>query len=267
MTTGSTDPVRLDGKVALVVGVGPGLGDDIATTLVGRGASVVLAARSADRLQELSGRLEQSGGSCAVVAGDVAVAEDAARMVAETIARFGRLDIVVHNARARVAYRPFADDDLAAWELSYRVNVLGAAMVTQAAIPHLRAAGGGSIVFVGTMLTRKPLPTMGAYASSKGALLTMAATLAAELGPDNIRVNTIVPGWMDSPSLREWFRRAAERSGTTEEHEYGVAARGAALGRLPTSLECAQAVLFFASDLSAAVTGQTLDVNAGEVFV
>lgn len=266
MTTGTCDPVRLDGKVALVVGVGPGLGDDIATTLAARGATVALGARSADHLHDVAHRIDQAGGNCGVAPGDVSNPDEAARMVAETADRFGRLDIVVHNARARVPYRPFAEDDLGAWDLSYRVNVLGAAAVTQAAIPHLRSAGGGSIVFVGTMLTRKPLPTMGAYASSKGALLTMAATLAAELGPANIRVNTVVPGWMDGPSLREWFGRAAERAGTTAEHEYDVAARRAALGRLPTSMDCAQAVLFFASDMSAAITGQTLDVNAGEVF-
>jgi len=259
-------PERLDGRVAVVSGVGPGLGDEIARLLASKGARVSLLARSAEHVEKLAGEIRAGGGEALAVPTDIADAAQTARAVARTVEACGGIDVLVHNARARVPYRAFVDDDPASWELSFRVNVMGAMTLTQRAVPHLSAAGGGSIVFVGTMLTRKPLATMGPYAASKGALLTMAGTLAAELGPANIRVNTVVPGWMMGPSLQRWFEASAAARDGEPADEYAAAAARTALRRLPTAADCAQAVLFFASDMSAAVTGQTLDVNAGEVF-
>jgi NAD(P)-dependent dehydrogenase (short-subunit alcohol dehydrogenase family) len=228
---------------------------------------VALAARTSSHLEQLRQQIEEAGGLALSIVTDVSDVEQARAAAQITADRFGRIDILVHNARARVRYQAFVDDDLASWEASFKVNVLGAIAMTQQVVPHMKAGGGGSIVFIGTMLTRKPLATMGAYASTKGALLTLARTLAVELGPANIRVNTVVPGWMLSPSLEQWFASAGAAKDSGAANERAAAESRTALGRLPTAADCADAVLFFASDMSSAITGQTLDVNAGEVFI
>ena len=130
----------------------------------------------------------------------------------------------------------------------------------------MKAQGSGSIVFVNSMIIRKVLPLQGGYATSKGALMTAAQVLAKELGPHGIRVNSIVPGWMWGPSVEGYFemlesRRASRcRSSTTRSRRTSRSGRSR-----PTTTARTRSV-FFASDLSAVITGQALDVNGGEVF-
>jgi NAD(P)-dependent dehydrogenase (short-subunit alcohol dehydrogenase family) len=130
----------------------------------------------------------------------------------------------------------------------------------------MKEAGHGSIVFINTLSARQGWMEEGAYATSKGGLLTAARALARELGPYGIRVNSFLPGHIWGPSLEWWFEKLAEERGVTPQDVYDEVATGMALGRIPTSDEVADAVVFFASDLSSAVTGQTLDVNAGQYF-
>jgi NAD(P)-dependent dehydrogenase (short-subunit alcohol dehydrogenase family) len=123
----------------------------------------------------------------------------------------------------------------------------------------------GSIVFVNSMIIRQPRPLAGGYATAKGALLTAAQVLARELGPHQIRVNTIVPGWLRGPTVERYVEAASARAGTSAQEQYDELAAGIALPDIPTDADCADAAVFFASDLSSAVTGQALDVNGGEV--
>ena len=130
----------------------------------------------------------------------------------------------------------------------------------------MREQGGGSIVMVNSMIVRVPQPRMGVYAASKGALLAATQALAQEVGVHGIRVNSVVPGYIWGPSLEAWFAQQAQQRGVDPQVVYDEVAAQTALRHLPTSAEIADAVVFFASDLARAVTGQSLDVNGGHFF-
>ena len=127
----------------------------------------------------------------------------------------------------------------------------------------MRAQGAGSIVMINSMIVRKVLPTMGAYAASKAALLAATQGLARELGGHGIRVNSVVPGYIWGPNLEGYFKFQAGQRGVDPRVVYDEVANAIALGRIPDSEEISGAVVFFASDLSCVVTGQSLDVNGG----
>ena len=179
---------------------------------------------------------------------------------------FGRLDVVVHNAAAPDVAQPFATVDLDEWRHQMDVNLFGALQLTHSAIPFLGKSGGGSIVFVNSMIVRKILPNQGGYATSKAALLSAAHVLARELGPQHIRVNSVVPGWLWGPSVERVLRRRARDQGSSVEEQAAELTDQIPLGVIPSSDDAANAVVFFASDLSSVITGQSLDVNGGEVF-
>jgi NAD(P)-dependent dehydrogenase (short-subunit alcohol dehydrogenase family) len=161
---------------------------------------------------------------------------------------------------------PVENTPLETFRKTFEVNVLGSLTMTRAVIPTMKEQRAGSIVFVNTLSARQGWMEEGAYATSKGGLLTAARALARELGPHGIRVNSVLPGHIWGPSLQWWFGELAKERGVTPQDVYDDVAKDMALRRIPTSEEVADAVVFFASDLSKAVTGQTLDVNAGQYF-
>jgi NAD(P)-dependent dehydrogenase (short-subunit alcohol dehydrogenase family) len=146
------------------------------------------------------------------------------------------------------------------------VNLFGSLQLTQSVLPTMKSQGSGSIIFVNSMIQRKVLPLQGGYATSKGALLTAAQVLAKELGPQKIRVNSIVPGWMWGPSVEGYFKMMESQTGKTSQESYDEIAKEIPLGEIPPDEDCANAAVFFASDMSSVITGQALDVNGGEVF-
>ncbi len=173
--------------------------------------------------------------------------------------------MLVNNAFRSAPYDTFEDAKLDDWRQIFEVNVFGSLALTQAVVPLMKPAGG-SVVMINSMSTRIVEPRFGGYAASKGALMTAAQTLAKELGGYRIRVNSVVPGYIWGPALERWFAALAGQRGTTAEAIYEEIAGRTALGHIPTSEEVAAAVVFFASDLSRAITGQALDVNAGHFF-
>lgn len=148
----------------------------------------------------------------------------------------------------------------------FKVNALGSLRLAKAVLPAMKARGGGSIVMINSMIIRDVLSGQSTYAASKGALLMAARGLARELGPYGVRVNTVVPGYIWGPNLQIGFRLEAKQRGIDPQQVYDEIAEKIALGRIPTSAEIADAVVFFASDLSRAVTGQALDVNGGHAM-
>jgi NAD(P)-dependent dehydrogenase (short-subunit alcohol dehydrogenase family) len=136
-----------------------------------------------------------------------------------------------------------------------------------AVVPVMKKQGGGSIVMTNSMIVRKVLPTMVPYATSKAALLTATQGLARELGKYQIRFNSVMPGYIWGETLEGYFKSQAEKRGVDPQVIYDQVASEIALGKIPHSSEIAEAVLFFASDLSRAITGQSLDVNGGHIFV
>jgi NAD(P)-dependent dehydrogenase (short-subunit alcohol dehydrogenase family) len=255
----------LKDKVAVVSGVGPGLGKEIALALVREGASVVIGARTESYLSELADEIEGAGGQVAFAPTDITDVEQCRRLVGTAVERFGRVDALVNNAFVPDAFELFEDVDLGKWRHIFDVNVFGSLQLTQEVIGPMKAQGGGSIVFINSMVIRKVLPHQGGYAASKGALMTAAQVLAKELGPHHIRVNSVVPGWMWGPSVEGLFNWRA-RKGPSVQEQYDAVAKDIPLGLIPPDDDCANAVVFFVSDLAAVVTGQALDVNGGEVF-
>src|SRR5262249_14569970 len=152
------------------------------------------------------------------------------------------------------------------WRRIFEVNLFGALRLTQLVVPLMKAQRRGSIVFVNSMSIRVIEPLMGGYAASKGALLTAARTLAKELGSDGIRVNSVVPGYIWSGRMEASFRRLGAERGVSYEAVHAAVPSRTALRHIPESAEVAEAVVFFASDLARAVTGQSLDVNGGHFF-
>jgi NAD(P)-dependent dehydrogenase (short-subunit alcohol dehydrogenase family) len=252
-------------KVAVVSGVGPGLGKEIALALAREGASVVMGARTESYLEDVGAEIERAGGHATYAATDITDVEQCRRLVRTAVDRFGRVDALVNNAFAPDVFQLFEDVDLDKWRRIFEVNVFGSLQLTQEAIGQMKAQGGGSIVFINSMVIRKVLPKQGGYAASKGALMTAAQVLAKELGPHHIRVNSVVPGYMWGATVEGWFRHRAKKGPSVQE-QYDAIAKDIPLGLIPPDKDCANAVVFFVSDLAAVVTGQALDVNGGEVF-
>jgi len=258
--------VLLDDRVAIVSGIGPGMGRDISLALAREGADVVLAARSQDRLEEVAGEVARLGRRAVTVPTDIT--DDAqCRNLAETaVVELGGVDVLVNNAFRQPPFERLEDADAESWRKGLKVNLMGTMQLTHAVIPALKARGSGSIVFINSMSARRIEPEYGVYAAGKAALLSAAKTLALELGEHGIRVNSVVPGYIYGDSVRMLFEMRAAENGTTAEHEEELVRAETALRHIPTSAEIAETVVFYASDLSRVVTGTALDVNGGHWF-
>jgi NAD(P)-dependent dehydrogenase (short-subunit alcohol dehydrogenase family) len=250
-------------RVAVVTGVGPGIGRSTALALAREGCDVVVAARRAEYLDEVVVELEASGVRGFAVPTDTGDVAQCRALVERAVERFGRLDVVVSSAAKGSPNHTIMRSDLDDWEQAWLVNVLGPLELFRAAVPHLAAVGGGSIVAVSTLAVRAINPGQGAYAATKAALTVAAQTLAREVGVDGTRVNVVVPGFVPGPNTASMFERLAARRNTTVDAVRDEMAAETALRRLPTPDDIADAVVFLASERARSITGQTLDVNGG----
>jgi NAD(P)-dependent dehydrogenase (short-subunit alcohol dehydrogenase family) len=250
-------------KVIVVAGVGPGLGRSIAVRGARAGADVVLAARTPARLEEVAKEVTALGRRGLAVPADLTDPEAAARLAGAAVEAFGRVDTLVYNALAMPPIADLASVGLDAIQAGFDANVVAALRLTRLFIPAL-AASAGSVVMINSMVVRYSQRTMGPYKLAKAALLAMAQSLATELGPQGIRVNSVAPGHIWGDSLKWYFGYLASKRGVDVQAIYDETAAGIDLGRLPEPDEIADATLFLASDLARAITGQCLDVNCGE---
>jgi NAD(P)-dependent dehydrogenase (short-subunit alcohol dehydrogenase family) len=195
---------------------------------------------------------------------DVRRPEDVQRLVDTAVDRFGTITGLVNSAYSHPGFYDLLDTPEKQLRRSMDIILFGTLGVTNAVVPHMKAAGGGSIVNIGTMTTRKPMRGEGGYAVAKAALTSATHFLALELGEHNIRANQAIMGWLDGPGVRYFLKFTAEQRGVTEQDVYNEIAARNPLGRIPTDEACAGAVLFLLSRLASEVTGATLDVNAGE---
>lgn len=257
----------LDGKVVMVSGVGPGLGRSLAVAAAREGARVALLARSAERLAEVAAEITDAGGEALAVPTDITDEAACAAAVATTVEAWGRLDGLANNAFAQPPFEPLAQVTLDTARASFEINVLAHLALTRAAAPAMAAGGGGSVVMTNSSTLRRARPRLGTYKMAKHALLGLARTLAAELGPDLIRVNSIAPGYIYDQPVKDYFVwLAAEQGRTPAEVEAEVLATHP-LGWIPTPDAIADVGIFLFSDLARAVTGQCIDVNGGEYMV
>jgi NAD(P)-dependent dehydrogenase (short-subunit alcohol dehydrogenase family) len=258
----------LDDKVAIVSGVGPGLGQANAHALAREGATVVLAARNAEYLAQVQQEIEDRGGKALAVPTNIVDPEQVDRLLQRTSDELGQLDILVNNAFRMDTFKQFDEVDFTHWRKIFEVNVWGALGLTQACVPMLKDAaarrGDASVVFIISMSMRKIRTHEGGYAASKAAVHTAARTMAVELGPAGIRVNCVAPGWIGGPNVETFiqmdsFSRGIEPDVVRKEIESRIP-----LGLIPPQDDIANSVVFFASPWSRVITGQTLDVNGGE---
>jgi NAD(P)-dependent dehydrogenase (short-subunit alcohol dehydrogenase family) len=256
----------LAGKVCIVSGVGPGLGRQAALALAAHGADLVLAARRQSSLEEVLAEVEEIGARAMVVPTDITDPEACARVASEALERFGGVDVLVNNAFRFDAFKSFEEVDLAHWRKIMDTNLFGSLQMTRAVLPAMRERGGGSVVMVASMVARQPQPVQGGYAISKGALLTATRVLAYELGPSNVRVNAVVPGWMAGPSVDIYIEMTSTGRGVPPQVVEDELNARVPLGRIPRDADVAGAIVYLASDLSSAMTGQALDTNGGEIF-
>ncbi len=244
---------RLAGKVAIVTGSGQGIGRATALAFAAEGATVAIVTRTQAHGEETLALIQAASGKAILRIVDLADHALARAMVADVAATCGRLDIVVHNAAA-FGRRTIEEMDEALLDTLFNLNVKACFTLTQAALPHMRKQGGGRIIITSSVTGPKvSMPGSGAYATSKAAVTGFIHTAAIELATDNITVNAIEPGYIDTPAL------------TGLKARYGAdnIARYIPAKRLGRPEEIAGAMLFLASDDSSYVTGETIVVDGG----
>ena len=253
----------LENKVVVISGVGPALGTTVARRCAEAGADLVLAARTVERLEDVARQVTDLGRRAVSIGTDITDEAQVNNLVSETLKAYGKVDVLINNAFKVPSMKPFANTTFDHIRDTLELTVLGALRLIQGFTPALTEAKG-SIVNVNSMVVRHSDPKQGAYKMAKSALLAMSQSLASELGPQGIRVNSVLPGYIWGGTLQGYFEHQASKYGTTVDEIYKAAAVNSDLKRLPTEDEVASAILFMASDLSSGITGQTLDVNCGE---
>ncbi|MEU4837973.1 SDR family oxidoreductase [Nocardia testacea] len=250
-------------KVVVVSGIGPGLGQAIALQSAKAGADVVLVSRTEKRLRKVATQIEELGRRALVVPTDITDDDAAQHLVTIALAEFGRVDALVNNAFAMppmVDLAEVAFDDL---RNNLETNVFAALRLTRLFAPAL-AESQGSVVMINSAVLRHSRQPYGPYKMAKTTLLALAQSLATELGPRGIRVNSVAPGWIWADTLKWYFDYLAQQRGVSADDIYTETAADIDLRRLPEPDEIADAVVFFASAMSRAITGTCLDVNCGE---
>ncbi|QRY47786.1 SDR family oxidoreductase [Mycolicibacterium boenickei] len=253
----------LQDRVVVISGVGPGLGTTLARRCAEQGAHLVLAARSAARLDRVATTITDMGRRAVTVATDITVDSDVNELARSAVEAYGKVDALVNNAFMHPSMKPFGETTYAHIRDSVELTVLGALRTTQAFTPAL-AESKGSIVNLSSMVIRHSDPLYGPYKLAKSALLAMSQSLSSELGGRGIRVNSVAPGYIWGEILQEYFEDQARQSGVSVDAVYQAAAAQSDLKRLVTEDDVASAIVFLLSDLAVGITGQTLDVNCGE---
>ncbi|MEU4432783.1 SDR family oxidoreductase [Nocardia rhamnosiphila] len=253
----------LQDKVVVVSGIGPGLGQAIALQSAKAGADVVLVSRTEKRLRKVAAQVEELGRRALVVPTDITDDAAAQQLVTAVHAEFGRVDALVNNAFTMppmVDLAEVAFDDL---RTNLETNVFAALRLTRLFATAL-AENKGSVVMINSAVLRHSRQPYGPYKMAKTTLLALAQSLATELGPRGIRVNSVAPGWIWADTLKWYFDYLAQERGVSADEIYTETAADIDLRRLPEPDEIADAVVFFASAMSRAITGTCLDVNCGE---
>ena len=248
---------QLEGRIAIVTGAAGGFGEGIARLFVAQGASVLIADLDGEKAERVAAEL---GPRARAQRCDVTRADDVRAAVQACVDAFGAPDIVVNNAGTTHRSQPMLDVDEATFDRVFDVNVKSIFHMTKAVLPLMRERRSGSIINIGSTAGIRPRPGLSWYNASKGAVNLLSKSMAAELGPDNIRVNAVCPV-MGATGLIEQFLGTAD----TPEARAKITAN-IPLGRMSTPEDVAQACLYLASDASAFITGVELPVDGGRTI-
>ena len=245
---------KLEGKVAIVTGASKGIGAEIAKQFAAEGASVVVNyASSKGGADAVVNEITKKGGKAVAVQGDVAKQADTEKLIAETKKAFGRLDVLVNNAGV-YEFSPLENVTTEHYRRLFDINVLGLLSASREAAKHF-GKDGGSIINISSLVSQMAVPNASAYSGTKGAVDAITKSLSSELGPRKIRVNSINPGMV----ITEGVKTAGFEGG---DFQKDIVTR-TPLGRIGQPEDIAPAAVFFASNDSSWITGETLTVSGG----
>lgn len=248
--------MRLKDKIAIVTGAGSGFGEGIAKRFAQEGCKVVVNDLVAEGGQRVAAEIRAAGGQAHFIQADVSKDGDVKRLIEGGIAHFGGLHIVVNNAGTTHRNRPMLEVSEEEFDRIYAVNVKSLFLTARHAVPHFRAQKNGCFITIASTAGVRPRPGLTWYNGSKGAAITTSRSMAAELGPDNIRVNVINPVAGETALLAQFMGED-----TPERRAQFIAT--VPLGRLSRPLDIANAALYLASDEAEFITGACLEVDGG----
>jgi NAD(P)-dependent dehydrogenase (short-subunit alcohol dehydrogenase family) len=248
---------RLAGQVALITGGGTGIGRAMALAFAREGAKVAVAGRRKDKLQRVVEEIAAAGGKALTVECDVTLSVDAERAVRETVERFGALHTLVNNAGAHsdATVEGISEAD---WVRVMGINLKGPFLMSRAALPALRRAGGGSIINTGSILGLVAMKSRAAYCASKGGLTMLTKAMALDHAHENIRVNCICPALVETDMVAALFPATAEGRALRESRAASIP-----LGRLGKPADVAELAVYLASSESAWLTGVAIPLDGG----
>ena len=238
---------KLKGQTAIVTGASRGIGKAIAVMFASEGANVVVTARTEYAIDDLAGRIVQSGGSALAVTADLSIDSDIQRIADETLVKYGRIDILVNNAGIIHPRINLVDFDFELWRKVVAVNLEAVALLTALCLPSMMERNYGKVINISSIGGRKGSKGRSAYRATKAALISLTESVAAETKPYGIDVNCICPGGVDTEGYREAFRMRGKIDDPS----------------LMAPEEIAKLAVYLASDDSSSVTGAAIDAFGG----
>ncbi|ASN06520.1 3-ketoacyl-ACP reductase [Virgibacillus necropolis] len=251
--------MRLKDKVAIVTGSGQGIGEEIAKTFGREGAKIVIAEINEETGSKVSDDLMSSGVEAVFVKTDVSDEQSVKEMVQVAVKHFDGIDILVNNAAIAVR-KSVVDTSLEEWQKVIGVNLTGPFLCSKYTLPEITKRGGGSVINIGSWHADKTITRFASYPAAKGGLLALTRQMALDEGPHKIRVNAVCPSMVDTPLERQTFSSLPD-----PDKAYEQALDFQPMGRIGTVEDIANACLFFASDESVYVSGQSLVVDGAAI--
>jgi 3-oxoacyl-[acyl-carrier protein] reductase len=249
---------RMKDKVVIVTGAGSGIGRACAELFAEEGATVVVESLTASEAEPVAAGIRERGYPAVAMQGDVSIAADVERIVAETIREFGRIDVLISNAGVQLVVESIELVSEEDWDRVIDVNLKAAFLLTKAVVPHMKRQGGGIILFTGSEMGFVADPAVPIYVASKGGLHMFMKAIAVSLIKHNIRVNAFCPGETNTPLLQSEIDNAPDPEAKKAEYD-----AWAPIGRMATPREQAYVALFLASDESSFVVGSTYLADGG----
>ncbi len=256
----------LSGRVAVVTGGNQGIGLAIAKAMAAEGAALAICARTESSLETAAGEIRSSGAECVTVACDVASPESTDAMARRVVTALGVPDVVVANAGIAGAIRPLHELTYEEWRECLAVDLDGVYLTFRGLIPGMIERGSGRLIALSSMTGKRPLPDRTPYAAAKMGVIGLVRSLALELGPHGITVNSVCPGAVGGARLARIAAQQAQALGISEEESMRRFSDPAALKRPTRPEEVAAACVFLASDAGSGITGEDMNVTAGLVM-